>query len=88
MIDEKILLQELKTEYQKTLSLYGKSGNLLFAAELTALDNAIKIVKSQKKIRKAHSVHDVVVEEKKKCIPRSLLDEWEKVTKDLRRCYK
>lgn len=80
MIDEKLLLQELKTEYRKTLALYKKTKNLLFAAELTKLDEVIKIVKSQKKIRLDP---DAPLERKTK-LPVKLLSEWEQVTKNLR----
>lgn len=81
MIDEKLLLQDLKTEYRKTLALHKKTKNLLFAAELTKLDEVIKIVKSQKKIRLDP---DAPLEQKKN-FPVKLLSEWEQVTKNLRR---
>lgn len=81
MIDEKLLLQDLKTEYRKTLALYRKTKNLLFAAELTKLDEVIKLVKSQQKIRLDP---DAPRERKSKTFPGELLSEWEQVTKKLR----
>lgn len=83
MIDEKLLLHELKTEYRKTLALFYETRNELFAAELNALDAAIKIVKSQKKIRL-----DPDAPRDKNKFPEELLSEWEQVTKELRRCFK
>lgn len=80
MIDEKVLLQELKTEYRKTLALFYETRNLLFAAELTKLDEVIKIVKSQQKI---HLDPDAPRDRNK--FPEELLCEWEQVTKDLRK---
>lgn len=84
MIDEKLLLQDLKSEYRKTLAFYKKTKNLLFAAELNALDAAIKIVKSQQKIRLDP---DAPLEQKNK-LPIKLLSEWDSVTTNLRRNYK
>ena len=84
MIDEKLLLQELKTEYKKTLALFYETRNELFAAELNALDAAIKIVKSQQKIRLDPDAHS----EQKNKLPTKLLSEWDSVTTNLRRNFK
>lgn len=85
MIDEKILITELKTEYKKTLALFNETRNELFAAELNALDTVMKIVKSQKKIREDLDALSVDTRIKQSNIPKYLFDEWDSVVKPFRR---